>query len=126
VPIIQPDLSNISSASEPGTYQGSINQIDDGRSKDKGIPQITCHCTYVAGGKTKRNRVWVQIAGDGAWKFDKLLRAAGFAEEADHIRADKTATFNTDKLIGVPINFTVENELYNGELQDKITGFLKV
>ena len=81
-------------------------------------------------GDSPRKRTgYLVITGKGAYGFDQLLRATGFAEAADKIQdpnlsaADKA--FDSDQLLGQELNVVVDSDTYQGNLRDKIRSYLK-
>jgi hypothetical protein len=76
-------------------------------------------------GKNVKRTVRQVITGAGAFGFEQLLRATGFDDVANSLKSGNPQPFDTDKLVGQKLNVTVETDTYNGQLTDKITGYLK-
>ena len=109
MPLIQPDFSDLDKPIEPGTYTASITDVDVVVSK-AGNPGIKPTLEINDNGTTRtRANTWVSVTGKGAFMFERLLRAAGFDDEANRIMAGERIEFDTDKLIGHEILVNVEN-----------------
>lgn len=124
MPIIQPDLSEIDAPLESGTYAAKIIECDAQTSK-KDNPMIVPKFELVVDGKRRVRQAYLVITGQGAYGFQGLLRACGFHEYADRLKAGSKEPFDTDQLIGQELNVVVEETLYNGEKRDQIKSYLK-
>jgi hypothetical protein len=124
MPIIEPDFGDLDSPMEPSTYKAKIIDVESRNSK-AGNPGIIPTLEVQYGDKTKTRDVWVNITGKGAFMYERLLRATGFDDVANALKAGQRAPFDTDKFLGQELLVAVENELYNGQVQDKITNFMK-
>ena len=127
MPIINPDTSEVQSlaALEPNVYPATIAAVEFKTSKSSGNPMIVPTFEIVHDGKARKRNAYLVITGEGAYGFDSLLRAVGFDDYADRLKAGSKESFDTDTLVGLSLNVQVENEAYNGEMRDKIAGFLK-
>lgn len=127
MPIIQPDLSEVqSNVIEPNTWMANITNVETGISKN-GNPKIVVHLDVTAqGGKQFKRQSHLIITGKGAFQFEQLLRATGFGDVADAYKNPNAPKpdFDTDMLIGKPVNVVVEADTYNGAPSDKIQQFL--
>ena len=127
MPIIEPDLSE-TGAIEPGTYAAVIDNVDVGVAKTSGKPKLIIQFGVTVGDKRKPRSVHMPIVGAGAFGLDSLLRACHFDEIANGLKnkdASSRPKFDTDQLIGQKLMVTIENELFNGNQQDKIVGYLR-
>jgi hypothetical protein len=126
MPIIHPDTSEIPSNDpvEPGVYAGKIISVDT-KISNAGNQMIVPKVEFNAGGQRRVRNDYVVVTGKGAFKFDQLLRATGFEGVADALRDGSGSSFDTDELIGVEVNVQIEADTYNGELRDKVAGYLK-
>jgi hypothetical protein len=115
MPIIEPDFGDLDSPMEPSTYKAKIIDVESRNSK-AGNPGIIPTLEVQYGDKTKTRDVWVNITGKGAFMYDDVANA---------LKAGQRAPFDTDKFLGQELLVAVENELYNGQVQDKITNFMK-
>jgi len=128
MPVINPDTSQAQEMGpiEPGTYPAKIMSVISKNSK-AGNPMLEIALELAVEGKTRTRKTWVVTSGEGAFNFDQLLRATGFAALADQYK-DPTADhpgFDTDDLIGQEVNVIVESNLYQGQMRDQIRGFQK-
>lgn len=123
-PIIHVDLSQINQPMDPGTYPATIVSADGGVSKAGG-PKVVVKLEVVANGKTHTRQVHQSITGEGAFGFDRMLRACKLNDAADQFKK-APGDFNTDVLIGQKLLVCVEADTYNGAPSDKINGFLPV
>lgn len=129
MPIINPDTSNMldMSAIQAGTYPGEIVKADFEVSKSSGNPMIVVTTNVEVEGKQRPRKSYLVISGEGAYGFDQLLRACGFNQLADQYKDPNVSPkpdFDTDMLIGQQVNVIIEPDTYNGQLRDKIKGFL--
>lgn len=129
MPIINPDTSNMldMSAIPAGTYPGEIAKADYETSKSSGNPMIVVTTNVEVEGKQRPRKSYLVISGEGAYGFDQLLRACGFSQLADAYKdpnVQPKPDFDTDQLIGQRVNVIIEPDTYNGQLRDKIKGFL--
>jgi hypothetical protein len=124
MPIIKPDLSETSSAVlESGNYPGKL--IDhEAKVSSKGNPMLEFNVEVEYDGKTYPRKIWVPTSGKGAFQFERLLRACHFDDEANKAVKGELDEFDTDVLNGQELIFTIEPDEYNGQVRDKITGFL--
>jgi len=126
-PIIQPDTSEAQDMSpiEPGTYPGTIVQVELQTSK-KGNAMIVPKWEVTVDGKTRTRTSYLVIDGPGSAGFDQLLRACGFDELADQYKDPdaENPEFDTDQLINQQCNLVVESQMYNNELRDNIKSYL--
>jgi hypothetical protein len=123
--MIDPDLSDIG-AIEAGTYNAEILSATPGIAKSSGAPKLQVDFGVDYNGVNKKRSVHLPLKGAGAFGFNSLLRATGFAAYADSLKAkDGVKTgFDETSLIGQHLMVTIESDIYNGEVTDKITGYL--
>lgn len=129
MPIINPDTSNMldMSAIPAGTYPGEIVKADYETSKSSGNPMIVVTTDVEVDGKKRPRKSYLVISGEGAYGLDQLLRAVGMGQLADQYKDPHVSPkpdFDTDYLIGQKVNVIIEPDTYNGQLRDKIKGFL--
>lgn len=129
MPIIQPDTSGMmeQGAIEPGTYPAKIIDVEFQNSKSSGNPMIVPKIEITVEGKPRTRKAYLVITGEGAFNFDQLLRATGFGDTADQLKdpsVQPKPEFDTDELIGQEMQVIVEADTYNGQLRDKIRGYL--
>jgi hypothetical protein len=125
MPIINPDLSEVNKPLEPNTYPAEISAPIDMQVSKAGNPMIVIPFVLNNNGKNVKRTVRQVITGAGAFGFEQLLRATGFDDVANSLKSGNPQPFDTDKLVGQKLNVTVETDTYNGQLTDKITGYLK-
>jgi hypothetical protein len=124
MPLIQPDLSEIPKPIEPGTYSAKIQAVELGTSKS-GNPKLVIKIAVNENGKEHNRELHMPYQGKGASGFGQLLRAVHMGDLAERLASGGSGiSFNTDDLIGQAFNAVVEQELYNGQPQDKIIGYL--
>ena len=129
MPIINPDTSNMLDMSSipAGTYPGEIAKAEFETAKSSGNPMIVVTTNVEVDGKSRPRKSYLVIAGEGAYGLDQLLRAVGFSELADQYKnpsVQPKPDFDTDQLIGQRVNVIIEPDTYNGQLRDRIKGFL--
>jgi hypothetical protein len=124
MPLINPDTSE-AGALQPGTYPAKILAADPGIAKS-GAPKLVLKLDLEVNGKNKARQDHLPISGAGAFKFDNLLRAVGMHSIADAYRTPggQKPDFDTDSLVGLELNVVVENEMYEGNPQDRIKAYL--
>lgn len=125
MPIIQPDMSQTADQTpiDPGTYPAKVITALPGTSK-AGNAKVTCEVDVMVEGKERKRKIDVPTAGKGAFMWEQFLRACGFKEIANRLRNKENVPFNTDDLVGQSIQVVIENEMYNDNLQDKITRYI--
>lgn len=125
MPIIEPDTSEVKEYTplDPGVYVAKIVACEFKTSKS-GNPMIVPEFEITSGGGTRKKRSYLVITGQGAYGFDSLLRSVGFTEQADKMKAGEKVPFDTDDLIGLSCNLQMDQEAYNGQMQDVIKGYL--
>ena len=127
MPIIEPDTSEVKEMMplDPGVYPAEITACDFKESK-AGNPMIVPVFSITApDGTTRQRRSYIVVTGNAAFTFDSFLRACGFEDYADELKAGSKTPFDTDSLIGLCVNVQVEQEAYNGKLIDTIKGYMK-
>lgn len=126
MPLINPDTSAVTEqgAIDPGTYKAKITAVELKTAKSSGNPMLEVSFDVQVGEATRPRRAYLPITGQGAFGFDQLLRATGFVEYADKLKAGEKAPFDTDQLIGQELNVRAEHDTYNGQVRDKIAGYL--
>lgn len=122
MPIINPDLSQVNAAIEPGTYKAKIVEVTFKTSK-AGNPMIVVGMDVDVNGKNRRRSSHLVITGETAFGFEQLLRATHFDDVANSLKTGGKE-FDTDQLIGQELQVVVESDSYNGQLTDKIKSFL--
>jgi hypothetical protein len=134
MPVVNPDTSAAQelTALPPATYKAKIKEVEFKTSKSAGNPMIVPKFEVEVPGsdKPRTRQAYLVITGEGAYGFDQLLRACGFDEIADKIKAPavdgvEKPAFDTDELIGQELNLVIEADSYQGQLRDKIKSFLK-
>lgn len=127
MPLIRPNLSDVTelAALEEGTYPGRIVEITFKESKG-GNPMIVVKWAIMHEDKERSRTGYHVITGQGAFMFDQLLRASGFADIADAYKNDpaNAPEFDTDRLIGCEANVNMTNDIYQGRKTDNISGYL--
>lgn len=127
MPIINPDTSEVKELLplEPGVYPAKVAATEFKTSKS-GNPMlvVTFEVTARDGTARKRN-AYLVITGEGAYGFDSLLRACGFDDYADRLKAGSKEPFDTDNLVGIGLEVQVEQEAYNGRMMDSVRGYMK-
>jgi hypothetical protein len=127
MPTIQPDTSEAQEMApiQPGTYAARIAEVDVKTSK-QGNPMIVPKFKVNVDGKERTRQAYLVITGEGAYGFDQLLRATGFANLADQYRDPRQPNpeFDTDQLIGQELMVVVEPDVYQGQKRDKIQSYL--
>jgi len=127
--LIEPNLGDVKSLSPlpEGTYPATIVQVDYKISKG-GNPMIVVELGVDHEGMTRKRFAYLVITGAGAFNFESFLRACDFDELADQYK-DPTITakpaFDTDWVVGKAIQVQMVPDTYNGQINDKISGFLK-
>ncbi len=129
MPLITPDTSQQLDFKplDPATYPAVIRQVEYGTSKSSGNPMLTVTVGVQHDGKEHSRKAFLVITGEGSYGFDQLLRACGFGDLADAYKdkdADKPP-FDTDDLKGQEVLVTIEHEMYNNQLRDRIKSFLR-
>lgn len=128
MPTINPDTSAAQemSAIEPGTYRAKIVSVEFKMSKS-GNPMIVPKFELDVEGKKRNRQSYLVISGEGAYGFDQLLRACGFADLADQYKDPNQANppFDTDDLVGSELEVVVDTDMYNGEKRDNIKKYLR-
>ncbi len=126
MPVIQPDLSQVGPI-EPGTYKAKISKCEVKQSK-AGNSMIVPTFEIEVDGEVRNRQAYLVTEGSGAYGFGQLLRACGFGEIVDQYE-DKDAenpAFDTDELIGSVLNVVVEENMYEDQMRDQITTYLKM
>ena len=123
MPMIEPDLSEIDSTIEPGTYPSKIIEIEVKASK-KDNPMIVVKHEITVDGKRRVRQAYHVISGQGAYGFQNLLRACGFSDYADRVKAGSKEGFDTDNFLGQSLMVVIEESIYNGEKRDQIKSYL--
>src|SRR3990167_8154293 len=124
--IIEPDLSEIGSI-EAGTYKAEIEKAEVGVAKSSGKGKVVVQFGVDVGGKKKTRSVHLPYDGAGAFGFDSLLRACHFDEIANGLKSKDAAQrpkFDTDQLVAQHLMVVIEADTYNGQITDKIVGYL--
>ncbi len=124
MPLIQPDLSEINKPIEPGTYPARIEGPIDVKTSQAGNPMLVIPLRLQVGEKEMKRSLRQVITGGGAFGFAQLLRATGFGDYADALQAGSKQPWDSDQLIGQKFQAVVESDTYNGQLTDKVTGYL--
>ena len=129
MPLVTPDTSLAEDLSpiEPGTYPARIDTCGADKSKEKGTNMIIPVFKVQVNGKDRTRKSYLVIEGPGAWNFDQLLRACHMVELADKYRdpsVQPKPALNTDVLLNQKLNVVIEEEMYNNQKRDKISGFL--
>jgi hypothetical protein len=128
-PIINPDTSEMLDMSPipANTYPGEIVKAEFEISKSSGNPMVVVTTDVDVEGKKRPRKSYLVINGEGAYGFDQLLRAVGFHSLADQYKdpaVKPKPDFDTDQLIGQRVNVIIEPDTYQGQLRDKVKGFL--
>lgn len=131
MPIVQPDTAQAEDLSpiEPGTYHAKCIECGNQKGKEKGTQMIVPKFEVSVNGKTRTRTAYVVIEGKGAWNFDQLLRAVHMDELADQYRDPAVSpkpAFDTDRLVNQELQVVIGPNLYQGQMRDQITGFLRV
>lgn len=133
MPIVQPDTTQQVDMGpiEPGTYPAVITDVTPQASKEKGTPMLKTQfdVTIPGSDKPRPRTSYIVIQGAGSWNFDQLLRACNMGQLADQFKDPTVSpkpTFDTDRLKGQKLQVVVEKDLYQGQVRDKITGFIKL
>lgn len=126
--MLTPDTSEISGPIEGGTYAAEITAAEPGVSKTGGS-KVVLKFGVTVGEKTVPRQVHMPVTGAGAFGFDALLRACHFDEAANKFK-DKSLSaaekeFDEQQLVGQKLFVVIEPDTYNGQLTDKITGYLR-
>lgn len=126
MPIIQPDTSEVKEIMplDPGVYPATIEAVEFKTSKS-GNPMIVVTFSIEHDGTTRKRNAYLVITGEGAYGFDSLLRACGYSDYADKLKAGSKDPFDTDDLVGVALQVQVEQEAYNGRMVDNVKGYLR-
>lgn len=125
MPIISPDLSEVNKPLDAGTYPAEVEApIDMATSKNDNPMIVVPFRVDIGNGKSRKRTARLVITGAGAFGFAQLLRACKFGDVADALQHGEKAPFDTDKLVGQKVNLVVEADTWNGNLTDKITGYL--
>lgn len=132
MPIVAPDTTQAQDMGpiDPGSYPATITACDSQKSKEKGTPMIVPKFDVtVPGAEKPRPRTsYIVLTGPGSWNFDQLLRAVHMDQLADQYKdpaVNPKPPFDTDRLVGQKLQVVIEKDLYQGQVRDKITGFLK-
>lgn len=131
MPIVTPDTSQAEDLSpiDPGTYPASIVSCDTQKGKEKGTLMIVPKFEVTVSGKIRKRTAYVVCEGAGSWNFDQLLRACHMDELADQFHDPNVIpkpAFDTDVLIGQELHVVIDENLYQGQKRDQITGYLRV
>jgi len=126
MPIINPDLSQVTSLGpiSEGTYEGKITAVESATSK-AGNPKVVVSLEITVDGATRQRQAHIVTSGAAAFQFEGLLRATGFEDIADKLRNKENVPFDTDWLVGQELLVQIVPDTYNGELRDKVQGFLQ-
>lgn len=124
MPLIQPDLSEINKPIEPGTYPAEIEGPIELKTSKSDNPMLVIPIRVQVGDKKMKRTLRQVITGGGAFGFAQLLRATGFGDYADKLQAGLKETWDSDQLIGQKFQAVIESDTYNGQLTDKVTGYL--
>ena len=124
MPVIKPDLTEVNKPIEPGTYEANLTGPIDLATSKAGNPMLVIKLGVQVNGKTVPRTLRQVVTGAGAFGFEQLLRACKFGDLADDLRRGGHPDFDTDKLIGQKLQVVVEADTYNGQITDKITGYL--
>lgn len=130
MPLINPDTSEAQdmAAIEPGTYPARIDGSPEYKASAKGTPMIVPNLKIKVGDKERTRKAYVVISGPGAFNFDQLLRACNLDSLADQYKdpsVQPKPAFDTDVLAGQEIQVTIDSEMYEGQLRDRVKGFMK-
>lgn len=130
MPIIKPDLTEAVkfTVMEDGTYLATIKDADFQTSKEKGTPMVVPTLEIDYRGEMQTRKAYLPITGKGAGGFEQLLRACHFDELADAYSSPEVTDkpeFNTDDLRGQEVQVIVTQSMYNGQMRDNVTGFLR-
>jgi hypothetical protein len=108
MPIIQPDLSDVTSNDPPvGTWPGLIVAVEDKPSK-KGNPMLTVTVAMEIDGQKYELRGYHVYTGKAAYGYENLLRACRYDDVADALKRGERLPFNTDDLLQQPVQVVVE------------------
>lgn len=124
MPIIEPDLSEVSGPLEPGTYQAKIVSCDAQTSKS-GNPMLKVGFEIDVEDKTVKRTSYPVTSGPGAFNFEQLLRACNFDEVANQLKDGQKIRFDTDDLIGQELNVVIEAAIYNDAPTDQIKSYIR-
>lgn len=124
MPIIKPDLKDINKPIEPGTYASKIEAPITAKESKAGNSMLVIPVKVTVGEKEYKRTLNQVITGPGAFGFAQLLRATGFGDYADRLQAGSEEPWDADQLIGQRFMAVIESDTYNGQLTDKITGYL--
>lgn len=128
MPIVNPDTSQAQElgAIEPNTYKSKITGAEPGTSAS-GNAKVVVTFDIDVNGKNRQRQAHLPLTGAGSFGFDQLLRSTGFGEIADQIKANPgQVPFDTDRLIGQECNVVIVPDTYQGQLRDKIGGYLPI
>ena len=124
MPLIEPDFTE-TGLIDNGTYPAEIKNVEAGTS-NAGKPKAIIHLEVDVNGKPRKKEAHLPVTGKGAYQFANMLRASGFAEDADRFSKPGGGSFDTDKLIGQKINIVIEQGMdQNEQMRDNIKSFLK-
>jgi hypothetical protein len=126
MPEIYPDLKDVqSNVIPPGVYEVTIESVTPGTS-GTGNPKVDVVFTFKLDGREVNSRpVAIPTTGKGAFRFQQLLRACGFRQVADALKAGP-APFNTDDLEGQRLRVQVDPDEYQGEPSYTIEKFIQI
>ena len=125
MPVIKANLDEVKPI-DNGTYEGTILAATPGVNS-KGGAQLEVQAELQVNGGTKKRTARVQTEGKGAFMFDRLLRATGFAHIANAIINHQNPQFDSDDLHGQRLKFVVEQRPSMNDpetMQDEIKSFL--
>lgn len=127
MPIIYPNTSKMVDMTpmEPGPKPARIDAVTPSNSK-KGNPMLVLDLTIRDGESERPRKDWVVTEGPGSGKFDQILRACGFDDVADQIKAGTPVPFNTDDLIGQEVIVVTDRSIGDDEkIRDGVSQYLK-
>lgn len=125
MPILEPDFSELDQTIPAGTYKATITECDAKTSKTGNMMAVPKFSINVDG-KARTRQAYLVVSGAGAFNFQALLKAAGFSDVAERLKAGEKVPFDTDSLVNQEVMVVIEPDEYNGQPSDKIKTYLPV
>lgn len=130
-PIVTPDTTQMVNMGpiDPGTYKAKVKACGAQKGKEKGTNMIVPEFEVQVGEDVRPRTAYICIEGKGAWNFDQFLRAVHMDALADQYadpNVQPKPPLDTDIFVGQELQVVIEPNMYQGQLRDQITGYLRM
>jgi hypothetical protein len=127
MPLITPNLKDVKDFKplEEQNYNAKIVDVEPQvSSKGNNMIQVTFDINN--GGESVSRKAWMVIEGAGAYNFESFLRACGFDDYVNQLRAGTAQGIDTDAFVGLDVQVNIKHEMgKDDKVRDTIAGYFK-